>query len=542
MPAAEIESDQLIQIEGSCNVKPRDIPIPTQATPNSANVEPIRRVLRASSYTIYVDLPGNQEEMLLVHGYTGAYDKVSRSVATYIRSLETHRVPKPLYGTWSADPAVSDSISIPSEDTLRLLKTRGYLTRLSNDEEEKLFTRLAEKIHQQRLTHAPTYLFMPTYNCNLRCSYCFQDHMRTDPKFHHLLRTMSRSQVDQAFLGMKQIEQMHGVHETNVHRSIGFFGGEPLLGQNRPIVEYIIQKGLELGTARFWAVTNATELYEFKDLLTPEKLSGLQITLDGPPAEHDQRRIYADGSGSFARIAQNITMALDLGVGVNVRMNVDRTNLDQLPLLAEVIHANGWQRYPNFSAYSSPIRAMNNNVPVKTTLTLFELSQAQLRMVNENPMVAIIGRPDADIKHKARSIFVGNQDPTSHLRESYCGAHTGMYIFDSFGDIYTCWDKTGDPSIRIGHIHEDGSVKFNSAHLQLWQTRTVASNPVCRKCRYAFHCGGGCAVLAYRRSGEYHSNYCDGFASTFRSSVAEAYMDHLAGVAMADKAVRVCDE
>src|SRR5689334_23778523 len=31
--------------------------------------------LRASGYTIYVALPDNEDEMLLVHGYTGAFDK-----------------------------------------------------------------------------------------------------------------------------------------------------------------------------------------------------------------------------------------------------------------------------------------------------------------------------------------------------------------------------------------------------------------------------------------------------------------------------------
>jgi len=53
-------------------------------------------VLRTSSYTIYVDLPGNEEEMLLVHTYTGAFDRVSRRVATWVRSLEAGRPPKPL--------------------------------------------------------------------------------------------------------------------------------------------------------------------------------------------------------------------------------------------------------------------------------------------------------------------------------------------------------------------------------------------------------------------------------------------------------------
>ena len=51
-------------------------------------------MLRTSSYTIYVDLPGNADELLLVHSYTGAFDKVSRKVATYVRSLEQGRPPK----------------------------------------------------------------------------------------------------------------------------------------------------------------------------------------------------------------------------------------------------------------------------------------------------------------------------------------------------------------------------------------------------------------------------------------------------------------
>ena len=38
-------------------------------------------MLRTSSYTIFVDLQGNDQDVLLVHGYTGAYDRVSRLLA-----------------------------------------------------------------------------------------------------------------------------------------------------------------------------------------------------------------------------------------------------------------------------------------------------------------------------------------------------------------------------------------------------------------------------------------------------------------------------
>ncbi len=49
----------------------------------------------AGSYTIYVDLPENQQEIARwLHGYTGAYDRVSRPVASFLRSREAKRAPR----------------------------------------------------------------------------------------------------------------------------------------------------------------------------------------------------------------------------------------------------------------------------------------------------------------------------------------------------------------------------------------------------------------------------------------------------------------
>ena len=52
--------------------------------------------------------------------------------------------------------------------------------------------RLATRRHTFERAMRPSYILMPTYQCNLRCAYCFQDHMRTKPELSHLLRTMSR--------------------------------------------------------------------------------------------------------------------------------------------------------------------------------------------------------------------------------------------------------------------------------------------------------------------------------------------------------------
>lgn len=499
-------------------------------------------MIRTSSYTIYVDLPGDQSEMLLVHGYKGTYDKVSRPVARYLRSLERRRAPKPLYGDWSDEPAADESVSTPSATTIAVLKERGYLTELSHEAETAHFESIVGELHERNMGKMPNYIFMPTYDCNLRCSYCFQDHMRTDPKFRHLLRIMQPEMIDRIFTGMREIEGNHGHSGDGPRqRNIGFFGGEPLLAACRPAVEQIIDRALAGGTASFWAVTNGTELEAYEDLLGPSRLAALQVTLDGPPEEHDQRRIYADGSGSFARIADNISLALARGTEVNIRLNLDRNNIALVPALAAEIESRGWDHELGFSVYSAPIRAENAKTEARTTFNTWELEQALAAIHESSPDTRCIGRPDDAIKSNARAIFDGTGAAASSFRESFCSAHNRMYIFDVFGDVYACWERTGDPQVRIGKIAADGRVSINTPVQELWRSRTVASNPVCRQCRYALHCGGGCAVLALGKTGRYHSNFCDGFASRFRNGVAEAYQAHLHGVPPAMTAERVSD-
>ncbi|MEM8533297.1 MAG: radical SAM protein [Chloroflexota bacterium] len=482
-------------------------------------------MLRASNYNIYVDFPDDSEEMLLVHGYTGAYDKVSRRVATYVRALETVRPPKPLFGAWA--PEDGDIVS-PSDQAIAVLKQRGYLTEMGREEEHLFFQKLANKLHTYQQQRGIGYIFMLTYDCNLRCSYCFQDCVRKDTSRVQLLRTMSRTLVDRIFMAMPQIENHHHLPaHARSPRSIGFFGGEPFLERNRRIVEYIITKAQEHGGARFSGVTNGTDLHVYRDLLSPDIIGQLQITLDGPPDEHDQRRIYADGAGSFERIAQNITMALELGVNISVRMNIDRNNVHLLPVLADEIVQRDWHHARNFSAYVSPIHASNEHTDVKTTFGSWELDQTlnQLREQYEN--MYIIGRPDDKVKHQAQTLFNHHSDP--FLKPHFCGAHSGMYVLDVLGDIYACWERTGDPNLRIGNITKDGDFAINEPMNELWRSRNVTTNPVCSQCRFALYCGGGCAAMAETHRGKFFTNFCDGFAARFRASVAEAYLEHTRG-------------
>jgi len=172
-------------------------------------------MIRASSYNIYVDLPDDPNHMLLLHGYTGAYDKVSAHVGAYVRKMETRPAPKPLYGRWSPLQKSNGSNDannyIPAAQTIEILKQRGYLTEMTEAGEENYFYQIANTLHKQSIERTPNYIFMPNYDCNLRCPYCFQDHMRTDPKYKHLLQRISVRTIDRIFLAMDKIEAFHNL-------------------------------------------------------------------------------------------------------------------------------------------------------------------------------------------------------------------------------------------------------------------------------------------------------------------------------------------
>jgi len=477
------------------------------------------------------------------HGYSGAYDVVSRNVANYLRANEDTRH-TPLSGEWT-DERSSTTIEI-EPDTIRMLEWRGFLTSKTAADEHDAVRRLAERRHTFERVSRPSYILMPSYQCNLRCPYCFQDHMRTRPELSHLLKTMSKDMARRIMKAMTSIDAMHPGAEGKPRR-ITLFGGEPLMRENREFVGWWIDELKAASPCEISAVTNATQLDAYADLLGPHAIRHIQITIDGPPAVHDQRRIHADGSGSFELIAANMRFALERGVQVAVRVNVDRTNIAQLPELAREIIARGWYEHPAFRAYAAAVNASNEQTEKKDTYNSYALSVRMEELRASFPELRAIARPSDELRGTVLRILSGDAQPWQMYKASYCGAHSTMYVFDAFGDIYACWERTGDPSIKIGSIDQNGDPNLRHRKgpaivtpgkrllpiagkplvddIDTWRERTISTNETCATCRYAFYCGGGCAAEAMDHRGSFHTNFCNGFQQRFRVAAADAYDD-----------------
>jgi uncharacterized protein len=258
--------------------------------------------MKTSNYVIYTHVPEN-DEYYLVHGYSGAVDHVSPAVVRYLLDRADPEQ------TWHVKDQEAAAASLdgrdlpePAAETVEMLRSRGYLTEMSSAEEREYVGRLSGFLHRKNLEgSAPAFMFVPSYECNLRCPYCYEAETRVQlSKLKVLRNTLTPEMVDAAYRSMDVIAGARFPGRENPPRktTITLYGGEPLALENLPVVEYICEKGAERGYT-FSAITNAVDLHHFLHLLGPGKIEFLQITLDGPKAIHDRKRIGLSRTSSL---------------------------------------------------------------------------------------------------------------------------------------------------------------------------------------------------------------------------------------------------
>jgi uncharacterized protein len=446
--------------------------------------------LKRSRYTIASDQPFDGKRLLL-HGITGALDEVSDSVAAF---LQEHSI------------TVEDAIAKYQLDldTIELLKRRGYLTELPEDQERKYIGKFVNKLHAIKLKNCASFMMVVTYLCNLRCHYCFQKPLVEEGRKRIKTDIIREDMVLAAFAAMDRL-----IKQQDARHSFELFGGEPLLGRSRGIVEFIIN---EARARRFIisATSNATDLHHYKDLLGPGGIESIQITLDGDPATHDQIRIYQGGKGSFQIISDNISMALELGVQINLRINIAKYNLDRLPAIVDHIKKQGWAGRKNFCVGLAEVHYIGIQPDRSNQLERFELVDR----------ISRLNAPQSTRKALLRGIFGRHfnyspgKSPAPKFDTCFCNAMQGHYIFDPYGNVYTCTEDVGFERARVGSYYPN-ELQFDPVRLDRWHQRTVANLPDCPNCEFLQVCGGGCARNALLDTGDAWTSYCTDFKHYF---------------------------
>jgi uncharacterized protein len=453
--------------------------------------------LRKSTYTISVQLENEADKYMLLHGYTGAIDVVSGNVIAYLDNIDMQQ---------------TASIQV-SETTFKALEERGYLTAKTKEEEIEYVRKLANLLHQKEKILQKTFVFLVAYDCNFRCPYCYESKVLKESR-QWSRKVFTKEMVDKAYNVISQIGGDKKLH----YPQIVLYGGEPLLSQNKDIVTYIVHKGVEVGYS-FMAITNGYDLENFQDLLAPDKINTLQITIDGTKDIHDKRRIHYQEKTSFDKIISNIGIALKYDITINVRMNNDANNFNELEHIDALFKKIGYYDTGKLKIYSAKLFDYTNNGNSK--LHFFNQSEYNKRnkeIAYKYPCTV------SGIAQTLHQVIVNKK--RFNFFSTYCSAQTGSYILDPFGDIYGCWEDVGNTQNVIGSYLND-SIEWTETK-KIWHNQNISVSTSCVQCKYAFFCRGGCIAHKMRQTGLLKPGYCNAFPETFHESVNLAYSQFLA--------------
>ena len=264
-----------------------------------------------------------EDYRLMVNGLYGAYDIVAKEDCEKISAGKFSELPLAL---------------------LKRLLLRGLLTPKSESEEladMKLLARLHKKVYGSSIIGL---IILPTYDCNFRCPYCFEQHCLNRGQ-DWLSQTMSDEIIEAIFSALKNYKD----RGYDVDHCI-FYGSEPLLAKNLPVVRKIAEHCRELNL-NMSAVTNGYDFEGYREFFKEFKFDMLQITVDGVGEVNDRRRIHKDGVGTYERILANVELALELGIKVFLRVNVGLENLHGMKDLIDDLKARGFLDKEKFSYY-----------------------------------------------------------------------------------------------------------------------------------------------------------------------------------------------
>jgi uncharacterized protein len=418
-------------------------------------------MLKPSRYNKFVDLPSGR--LLAFNGATAALAEIDEeTLPKFLRLLATR----------GAQVFQSDA---------ELLGQMQYARFLCPDELDEVEEqrRRNEEQKQSRSTFFLT--IAPTLACNFRCDYCFQ---------HAGSAVMSPDTV-QALLRFCE-RNLPGTE----HLMLTWFGGEPTLCSDRVIElqEQLVQMAQrqQLKETSASIISNGYLLdADMAKRFSEVGITEAQITIDGPPEIHDQRRKLASGRGTFDRILANLHESSRF-LRVVVRINVDEDNSSAALRVVDLLEEQ--KLLPSVNIYFAPVN------PAKGVcadaggrcLSTQRFARLQVELYRE-----LVSRGHRRIEYPM--IAPGG----------YCGAGTeNSYVVAPNGLLFKCWEELSlNPAEAVGDIYGTERSSVQEANLARYRKYDAFGKGGCRECSILPLCLGGCPNAALASEND-HNGYC----------------------------------
>lgn len=319
--------------------------------------------------------------------------------------------------------------------------------------------------------HLAEVLVATTWQCNLRCSYCFVDGYGLSETGERMSPESAARTVDVLDAALTDVESI----------CLHLYGGEPLT--NLPALSAMVARAGEKppGRFRFAITTNGVcDSPEVFELLDRGRFQ-VVLSIDGPAEIHDECRRTRGGAATHAGV-----MAFLTGLRARTRCWVRGSSVVR----------SGWS-LGQASAYlrTLPVDVIKAQAVRSPLGAPYALSTAEwdrylddLEAVGRRVIADLeAGDPPRDDRFSSRvlQLLMGKE------RDHFCGAGHTTFGITPGGEVLPCVLMNPD-KYRLGHIDDEPSV-WRGAGRKWRAARPVRSE--CRDCSALALCGGGCPAL-----------------------------------------------
>lgn len=331
----------------------------------------------------------------------------------------------------------------------------------------------------------------PSLFCNFNCPYCYE--RRTTAR-------MSREILQQTYLFIEERVKKSRISDLN----ICWYGGEPLLQMkmieqlSKMLISFCESRGVEYQASMITNGYCVTE--EVAEQLVRLKVNKMQITIDGDKETHDQRRILANGKGTYDVIEKNIFLLADRGIQVAVRVNLDKSNIEKYKEVTKV-----FAEKENISCYPAVVTVEDTQGASQKNLCYTHSE----RGLFYNKIYEL-----ADTKCK--ECLCANFGPGV----CNCSAeHVNSFVIGPEGDIFKCLNDICDKECAVGHVSME---VVKNETWKKYVERNLLLETECMECPYLPMCYGGC-VYEYEKHG---SHACKAVKYLYEKNILEKMMSN----------------